>query len=452
MPQIEVAFDIDANGILNVSATDKATGKEQRVVITRRAACPRPRSTGWSARPSSTPPRTAHAARRSSSSTAPTRSPTLLSGLLRESGDRLPSELKLEIDDLVQTIRRALDARDVAAARTATDALESALHTCRRGAATASAPRPVAEARRPWTAVAVEVARMTARTAPSMPNSARSDVESALSLSDRVARGVPGLLLGPRRAEDGDGEGDPVRLSKARPEAPSRRQPGQRRGRGALQADQRGVRGPVRRREAQEIRRARVAVARVRAGAAGRCVGRRTRRSRSTGPTSEPAGPATASATSTARRRRRPARPVRRRIAVLGLLRDVLRVVECRSDATWRRRPSRAPSACRIGDLEYPLDDPAGRRLQRHDGHPGARRARTARPSGSRSRSRPVSGPGRASAWPARAVGEARAAKQATCSWSSRSRAIRASSCAATTSTRRSAPRSRRSCSVARRM
>jgi len=33
LPQIEVAFDIDANGILNVSATDKATGKEQRIVI-----------------------------------------------------------------------------------------------------------------------------------------------------------------------------------------------------------------------------------------------------------------------------------------------------------------------------------------------------------------------------------------------------------------------------------
>jgi molecular chaperone DnaK len=33
MPQIEVAFDIDANGILNVSAKDKATGKEQRIVI-----------------------------------------------------------------------------------------------------------------------------------------------------------------------------------------------------------------------------------------------------------------------------------------------------------------------------------------------------------------------------------------------------------------------------------
>ena len=33
VPQIEVAFDIDANGILNVSATDKATGKEQSIII-----------------------------------------------------------------------------------------------------------------------------------------------------------------------------------------------------------------------------------------------------------------------------------------------------------------------------------------------------------------------------------------------------------------------------------
>ena len=33
MPQIEVSFDIDANGILNVSAKDKATGKENKIVI-----------------------------------------------------------------------------------------------------------------------------------------------------------------------------------------------------------------------------------------------------------------------------------------------------------------------------------------------------------------------------------------------------------------------------------
>ena len=34
LPQIEVTFDIDANGIVNVMATDKATGKEQKITIT----------------------------------------------------------------------------------------------------------------------------------------------------------------------------------------------------------------------------------------------------------------------------------------------------------------------------------------------------------------------------------------------------------------------------------
>jgi molecular chaperone DnaK len=33
MPQIEVTFDIDANGIINVTATDKGTGKEQKIEI-----------------------------------------------------------------------------------------------------------------------------------------------------------------------------------------------------------------------------------------------------------------------------------------------------------------------------------------------------------------------------------------------------------------------------------
>ncbi|KAG1415072.1 hypothetical protein G6F57_023816 [Rhizopus arrhizus] len=33
MPQIEVTFDIDANGILHVSAKDKGTGKENKITI-----------------------------------------------------------------------------------------------------------------------------------------------------------------------------------------------------------------------------------------------------------------------------------------------------------------------------------------------------------------------------------------------------------------------------------
>ena len=34
VPQIEVTFDIDANGIMNVGATDKSTGKENKITIT----------------------------------------------------------------------------------------------------------------------------------------------------------------------------------------------------------------------------------------------------------------------------------------------------------------------------------------------------------------------------------------------------------------------------------
>ena len=34
LPQIEVTFDIDANGILNVGAKDRATNKEQKITIT----------------------------------------------------------------------------------------------------------------------------------------------------------------------------------------------------------------------------------------------------------------------------------------------------------------------------------------------------------------------------------------------------------------------------------
>jgi hypothetical protein len=44
VPQVEVSFDIDANGILHVSAKDKATGKEQSIRITASSGCRMTRS------------------------------------------------------------------------------------------------------------------------------------------------------------------------------------------------------------------------------------------------------------------------------------------------------------------------------------------------------------------------------------------------------------------------
>ncbi|MEA2619887.1 MAG: molecular chaperone DnaK [Chloroflexota bacterium] len=139
-PQIEVAFDIDANGILNVSATDKATGKEQRVVITP--------TSGLSQAEIDRMIR--EAAQHASEDSERRLEVELLNRadtvayagerLLRDSSDSLPSELKLQIDELVGTIRRGLDAHDVAGVRQATEALEEAM------ARAAQAPQPVGAA------------------------------------------------------------------------------------------------------------------------------------------------------------------------------------------------------------------------------------------------------------------------------------------------------------------
>ena len=46
VPQIEVTFDIDANGIVNVQAKDKGTGKEQKITITASSGLRRRKSIG----------------------------------------------------------------------------------------------------------------------------------------------------------------------------------------------------------------------------------------------------------------------------------------------------------------------------------------------------------------------------------------------------------------------
>merc|ERR1712196_640255 len=59
VPQIEVTFEVDANGILQVSAEDKGTGKSEKITITaEKSASPRKKSSAWSRRPRSSPRKT----------------------------------------------------------------------------------------------------------------------------------------------------------------------------------------------------------------------------------------------------------------------------------------------------------------------------------------------------------------------------------------------------------
>ena len=113
VPQVEVTFDIDANGILNVSARDKGTGKEQKITITA--------SSGLSKDEVEKMRREAeqHAAddskrkeevevRNSADSLAYTAGKTL-----RDYGDKIPADVKTEVDAKIAAVKSALQGQDV---------------------------------------------------------------------------------------------------------------------------------------------------------------------------------------------------------------------------------------------------------------------------------------------------------------------------------------------------
>jgi len=122
-PQIEVSFDIDANGILSVRALDKGTGKEQKITITA--------SSGLSKEEVEKMQRDAesHAAddakkrdevevRNSADTLAYTAEKTL-----REQKDKIPDELNKEVEEKVAAVRSALQGSDTEATRKATQEL-----------------------------------------------------------------------------------------------------------------------------------------------------------------------------------------------------------------------------------------------------------------------------------------------------------------------------------------
>jgi molecular chaperone DnaK len=127
VPQIEVTFDIDANGILNVSARDKGTGKEQKITITA--------SSGLNNEEVEKMKREAeqYAAddakrkeeievRNSADSLAYTAEKTL-----RDHGDKIPADAKQEIDAKIASVKSALQGQDVNAIRNAMQELSQAM-------------------------------------------------------------------------------------------------------------------------------------------------------------------------------------------------------------------------------------------------------------------------------------------------------------------------------------
>ncbi len=127
VPQIEVTFDIDANGILHVSAKDLGTGKEQKITITA--------SSGLSKDEIEKMRKDAEAhadedkAKREEIE-ARNEADALVyrtDKLLKESGDKLDSAAKSKIEDAVKQAREALAGADPEKIRTTRDALNEAV-------------------------------------------------------------------------------------------------------------------------------------------------------------------------------------------------------------------------------------------------------------------------------------------------------------------------------------
>jgi len=127
LPQIDVTFDIDANGILNVSARDKGTGKEQKITITASSGLSKEEvekmkreAEGFAAEDAKRKEEVE--TRNSADSMAYTAEKTL-----RDYGDKIPAEVKQEIEAKVATVRSALQGKDVNSIRNAVQELSLAM-------------------------------------------------------------------------------------------------------------------------------------------------------------------------------------------------------------------------------------------------------------------------------------------------------------------------------------
>ena len=127
VPQIEVSFDIDANGILSVKAHDKGTGKEQKITITA--------SSGLSKEEVERMQREAemhatedakHREEVETRNTADTMAYTA-EKTLREQKDKIPSDLNQEVESKIAAVRSALQGTDIDSLRQAMQELSNTM-------------------------------------------------------------------------------------------------------------------------------------------------------------------------------------------------------------------------------------------------------------------------------------------------------------------------------------
>ena len=128
VPQIEVTFDIDANGIVKVTAKDKATGKSQQITISGSTALSddevdRMVKDAESHAEEDKKHKDEIEVRNQTDSLAYSTEQTL-----KDLGDKVPADMKKQVEDAVAEARKALDGTDMDAIKAAGDKLQEVGH------------------------------------------------------------------------------------------------------------------------------------------------------------------------------------------------------------------------------------------------------------------------------------------------------------------------------------
>ena len=125
IPQIEVAFDIDANGIVHVSAKDRGTGKEQSMTISGGSALPKEDIDRMvkeaEAHAEEDKKRREDAETRNSAE----QQAYSIEKLLKDNKDKLPEDVHSEVSEAVTDLKKALEGDDIEPVKTAQEKLNS---------------------------------------------------------------------------------------------------------------------------------------------------------------------------------------------------------------------------------------------------------------------------------------------------------------------------------------
>ena len=128
VPQIEVTFDIDANGIVNVSAKDMATQKEQKITITSSSGLSKDEVDKMMREAESHADDDRKRKEEIETRNHADQAAYAAERMLKDNGDKLPASDKQPIEKAVEDLKRAIEKNDVAEMKRSMEALNTAQH------------------------------------------------------------------------------------------------------------------------------------------------------------------------------------------------------------------------------------------------------------------------------------------------------------------------------------